>query len=118
MRNKRPKKRHTPIDKSQLAIPTHKRLVDEKYRKSFQGDSCEASRNGIDLCGERAADTVVGAHINDEEYSGGGQKADDDLLWPLCFECHADQTALPGLSWWGNNVLKPQTRRRDREWRI
>lgn len=117
MRNKRPKKTRYVIDKSQLAIPTKKRIKDDAYRKSFKGIPCEASRNGIDLCGERAIETVVGAHINDEEYSGWEQKADDNLLLALCYDCHADQTRQPGASWYLTNIVKPQARRRYRAWK-
>jgi len=116
MRKRKLKKRGVSVDKSVLAIPTKKRIVDHEYRKSFKGVPCEASRNDIDLCGERAIETVVGAHINDEEYSGTGQKADDSGLWPLCYDCHFFQTNQPGASWWLNNVLKPMARRRYRDW--
>jgi len=117
MRNKRLGKKHTPIDKSVLAISCRKPVRDRPYLNSFRGNPCEASRNGIDLCGELSVDTVVGAHINDEEYSGVASKTDDDLCLALCYDCHASQTAHPGGSWWLNNVLKPMARRRFRDWK-
>jgi len=109
--------RRYKIDKSVLKYGTRKKVEDAGYRRSFKGNPCHASRNGIDLCGELEVETVVGAHINDEEHSGTARKCDDDLIWPLCFTCHTDQTANPGASWWLNNVLKPQARRRYREWK-
>lgn len=89
------------------------RLIDKKYRESFKDSTCEASRDGVNLCGLPA----VGAHCNDEEYSGIAQKVTDQLIFPLCHECHLDQHANPGSSWWLNNVLKPQMRRRYRNWK-
>lgn len=96
------------IDKSVLAIGEPKRIVDKAYRKSFEHSTCVASRNGTDLCGQDA----VGAHMNDEGYSGISQKVSDDEILPLCHWCHTDQHANPGTSWWYHKVLKPQARRR------
>lgn len=115
MRNKRLKKKYTPIDKSKLAISCRKPVRDTAYRKSFRGNSCEASRNGIDLCGETSVDTVVGAHIRTGECSGFGNKPSDDLVIPLCYECHCHEGS-GGLEWYLENIVKPQARRRYREW--
>lgn len=105
-------KRHK-IDKSVLAISEPQRIVDKAYRKSFEHRTCVASRNGIDLCDLPS----VGAHMNDEGYSGWGQKVSDDEILPLCHGCHADQTKSPGTSWWYHKVLKPQARRMYRDFR-
>ncbi|MEM9469975.1 MAG: hypothetical protein AAF988_07410 [Pseudomonadota bacterium] len=101
------------IDKSALKFGEPKRIQDAQYRQSYKGSKCVASRNGIDLCGQDA----VGAHMNDEGYAGTGQKVSDDEMLPLCDQCHKDQHAHPGTSWWYHNVLKPQARRRYRNWK-
>ncbi len=93
------------------------KIKDLAYRKSFKGRECIASRNGIDLCGLRSVETVVGAHINDEEYSGWGNKAEDNLIIALCFDCHFDQTNNPGASWYLENITKPMARRMYREYK-
>ena len=96
-----------------MLIPKKKRIVDEAYRKSFKDSVCQASRDGINICGQPA----IGAHINTEEYAGIGQKADDDLIFPLCHECHLAQHKDDNASWWLNNVLKPQARLRYRRFK-
>ena len=101
------------IDKSVLAISEAKRIVDKQYRASFKDSICLASRDGTNVCGRPA----VGAHINDGEFSGFGQKASDDLIWPLCDECHRSQHDNPGADWWLKNVLKPMARRKYRDWK-
>ena len=92
------------------------RIKDLAYRKSFRGQPCEASRNGIDLCGLRSVETVVGAHIRVGEYSGMGQKPSDDLILALCHDCHRDESDNPGAEWYLENIVKPMARRRHRSW--
>jgi len=101
------------IDKSHLMFGESKRIVDPAWRKSFKDRTCTASPNGIDLCGLPA----VGAHMNDEGYSGTGQKVSDDEIWPLCADCHREQTENPGTSFWYHKVLKPQARRDYKSWK-
>lgn len=106
-------RKYGKIDKSKLKFGEPERIKDVKYRKSYEDSFCMASRNGTDFCGRPAC----GAHINDEECAGIAQKASDDLTWPLCQQCHSDQHANPGASWWLENVFKPMARRRYREWK-
>ena len=101
------------IDKSQLAFGTRAKINDKEYRKSYASATCGASRNGIDLCGLPA----VGAHCRTGEHAGMGTKPSDDLTFPLCNDCHMEQERTPGPQWWVQNVLKPQMRRRYREWK-
>lgn len=101
------------IDKSKLTFGTRPKVVDEAYRKSYKDSTCCASSNGVDLCGNPA----VGAHCRTGELAGIGTKPSDDLTFPLCHECHADQERNIGAGWWLENVLKPQMRRRYREWK-
>lgn len=89
------------------------RIIDKLYRASFEHDTCQASRDGINMCDRPA----IGAHCNDKEYSGIAQKVDDNLIFPLCHECHMDQHANPGSDWWLANILKPQMRRRYKGWK-
>lgn len=100
------------IDKSKLKFGTRPKVRDDKYRKSYKDSVCHASRNGVDLCGMPA----IGAHCRTGELAGMGTKPSDDLTWPLCNECHADQERNIGAEWWLEKVLKPQMRRRYREW--
>lgn len=101
------------IDKSVLTFGEPLRIEDIPYRQSFKHLTCTASTNGIDLCGKPA----LGAHMNDEGFSGHSQKVSDDEIWDLCDDCHKDQGANPGTSWWYHKVLKPQARRKYREWK-
>ena len=57
------------------------RIKDLAYRKSFRGQPCEASRNGIDLCGLRSVETVVGAHIRVGNIPGWGKSLRMILFW-------------------------------------
>lgn len=106
----RPKHR---IEKHLLGIPEERRTVDTAYRQSFKERVCEASDNGIDLCGL----PCVGAHVRAGEYAGHAQKPSDDLIVGLCVRHHAEQESESGLHWWMENVWKPMLRRRYREWR-
>ncbi len=101
------------VDKSVLEISEPERIVDHEYRQSYRDRTCEASDNGIDLCGK----PCIGAHIRAGEYSGGGQKPCDRLTIGLCDDHHRDQEANPGLEWWAKYVWKPSLRRRYREWK-
>lgn len=92
-----------------------KPIRDKAYRRSFRDNPCCASRDGINLCGERALDTVVGAHIRTGEHAGIGNKPSDDLIIPLCHECHCNEEE-GDAEWYLENIVKPQARRRYREW--
>lgn len=104
------------IDKSVLAIGTRPKIDGKdgkKYRQSFKDRTCEASRDGINLCGRPA----IGAHVRVGEYAGTGTKPSDNLICGLCGECHADQEDNQGNWWWIEKVFKPQLRRNYREWK-
>lgn len=106
-------KRRYRIDKSVLAIGTRPKIVDPAYRDSYRHRTCQASRNGVDLCGNPS----IGAHVRTGECAGAGTKPSDDLTEALCDECHRDQESSPGPEWWIENVYKPQLRRRYKLWK-
>lgn len=116
MRRRRLKKKHTPIDKSQLPYGIRRRIDDPEYLDSYRHLTCAASRNGVDLCGADA----IPAHIRTGEAGkscGTAQKPDDDLTEALCDHCHRDQEKHIGADWWLENVYKPQRRRAYRRWK-
>ena len=77
MKNKKPKKKHLPIDKSKLEFGMPVKIEDSKYRASFLFNKCL-------ICGD--IQSTVGAHIR-TGYFGIG-KPSDDLLHPLCYYHH------------------------------
>ncbi len=97
-----------------MLISKQRHIVDQAYRSSYRDATCEASSNGTDLCGLPA---MGGAHCRTGEYAGTGRKPSDDLTFPLCNGHHMDQEAHPGPEWWIEHCLKPQMRRRYREWK-
>jgi len=107
-------KKRKRIDKSKLAISTRKKIEDNAYRKSFKDRTCEASRDGTNLCGRPA----IGAHVRTGEVAGMGTKPSDDLIAALCTDCHRLQEENIGYWWWVEYFLKPQLRRNYREWAI
>ena len=94
------------IDKSQLAFGIPSRIRDRKYLNSIHGQECWS-------CGKAES---VGAHIRVGNEGGTGLKPSDDLVVPLCNDCHMDQEANPGPMWWVENVLKPIARDRFEQW--
>ena len=92
-----------------VACPKQIHIEDPKYRKSFDGETCWS-------CGANDG-TIVGAHIRWNEFPGTGRKPSDDLIAPLCFDCHQQQESNPGPDWWVQNVLKPIIRKRYQDWR-
>ena len=105
MRARRLAKKHTPVDKSVLAFGIPKRVDDERYLKTFKGETCWNCGSGDE--------TVIPAHIRAGHEGGGGLKPGDDLTVPLCGRCHADQEGNPG-PWWWLGCLKNMARRRFR----
>ncbi len=96
-------------DTSMLPYGIKRKLRDDKYRKSFKGQSCGA-------CGIND-ETIVGAHIRTGEYAGIGTKPDDNLIIGLCHACHLDQGDKPGAEWYLENIVKPQARRNYEQWK-
>lgn len=101
------------IDKSALRFGTKGKVEDRKYLDSYKHRTCEASSDGINLCGLPG----VAAHIRTGEYAGMGTKPGDDLTVCLCHNHHMDQESQPGSVWWIENVFKPQCRRKYRTWK-
>lgn len=90
-----------------------------KYLRSFKGEHCIACH--------REDETVVAAHIRFGSEGGMGLKPADNLVLPLCWECHAkcDQKKGEAAFWldvfkndpWGMmNFVKAGARERYREW--
>lgn len=101
------------IDKSVLKFGIPNSVDDPKYlHGGYIHSTCAASRDGINLCGWPS----VGAHCRTGNEGGTAYKPSDDLTCPLCFDCHMDQEANPGSTWWLDHVLKPQMRRRYKDW--
>ena len=90
------------------ACPKLKPIRDRKWLDAHAGMPCMA-------CGTEDG-TVVAAHMSWGNNSGMGMKAGDDLVWPLCRRCHADQEANPGPEWWYRNVLCRLARLRYEAW--
>lgn len=113
MRRKKLKKKHTPIDKSELKFGMERKIRDEKYLNSYRERTCVASDNGVDLCG----DCAVAAHIRIGSCAGMGQKPCDSLTVPLCDRHHREQHNTSEEWFWIEKVLKPQARRAYRNWK-
>lgn len=95
MRRTRLKKKHVPIDKSQLAIGTPERVKDRKFLDEYKGKVCE-------VCG--SVGTTIPAHVRAGHEGGMGLKPSDELTVGLCHPCHMKQEANPGLFWWVDNL--------------
>jgi hypothetical protein len=95
MRNTRPKKKHSVIDKSILAFGCKVRLRAKAYTDSYRGATCI-----IPDCPEDP-DTVVGAHIRKGWF--GQSKPHDYLTLPLCGKHHALQGKIGEERFWMEN---------------
>ena len=92
---------HGRIDKSALTFGEPVRIRDRQYLDSIQGSTCWA-------CGAPGA---IGAHMRWGNEGGTALKPSDDLVCPLCNDCHMKQEDNPGPEWWVEHVLKPILRR-------
>lgn len=106
MRRKRPAKKHTPIDKSQLAIGEPERVRNRPYLDQAPKMLCAA-------CGKPAH---VAAHIRTGGGGGTGLKPSDKLTEWLCHTDHMRQESQPGALWWYEHVRKVPTTRGPDDW--
>jgi hypothetical protein len=101
-------KHYGRIDKSALHFGEPVRIRDRKWLDTFEHKECWN-------CG-RGPKGVVGAHIRTGLEGGGSLKPGDDLVVPLCHDCHTDQESKPGPVWWAN-CLKSLARRAYARWK-
>ena len=106
MRRKRPAKKHTPIDKSQLAIGEPERVRNRPYLDQAPQMVCAACRKPAH----------VAAHIRTGLTGGTGLKPSDKLTDWLCTPCHRTQEENPGAMLWYEHVRKVHTTRGPDDW--
>ena len=91
MRNKRPAKKHIPVDKSKLKHGMPERINDPPYRADFNGKECA-------IC--ESTETTVGGHSRHGLKGGMGLKPSDTLIMPLCDPHHKEEAKDQVAFWW------------------